>query len=73
MTCTAGWLRAEIKRRFNVGVTYVVYTRAHADHISGPQIFQNDGAIVVANERGWSPSSARRYRRPCRIASSTRT
>jgi glyoxylase-like metal-dependent hydrolase (beta-lactamase superfamily II) len=55
MTCTATWLRDEIKRRFNVGVSYVVYTHAHADHISGTQVFQNDGAIVVANQRAVEP------------------
>jgi glyoxylase-like metal-dependent hydrolase (beta-lactamase superfamily II) len=55
MTCTAGWLRDEIQRRFNVRVTYVVYTHAHADHISGAQILQNDGAVVVANQRALEP------------------
>jgi glyoxylase-like metal-dependent hydrolase (beta-lactamase superfamily II) len=55
MTCTSGWLRDEIKRRFNVPVAYVVFTHAHADHISGAQIFQNDGAIVVANQRAVEP------------------
>src|SRR5574337_453230 len=28
MTCTAGWLRDEIKKRFNVSVRYVIYTRS---------------------------------------------
>jgi glyoxylase-like metal-dependent hydrolase (beta-lactamase superfamily II) len=55
MTCTAAWLRDEIKRRFNVGVAYVVYTHAHTDHISGAQVFQKDGAIVVANQRAVEP------------------
>lgn len=55
MTCTAGWLKDEIKRRFDVSVKYVIYTHAHADHISGGQIFQNDGAVVVANERAIEP------------------
>jgi glyoxylase-like metal-dependent hydrolase (beta-lactamase superfamily II) len=54
-TCTAISLREEIKRRFNVSVAYVVYTHAHADHISGSQIFQKDGAIVVANQRAIEP------------------
>jgi glyoxylase-like metal-dependent hydrolase (beta-lactamase superfamily II) len=30
-------------------------THAHADHISGSQVFQQDGAIVVANERALEP------------------
>jgi glyoxylase-like metal-dependent hydrolase (beta-lactamase superfamily II) len=55
MTCTAGWLRDEIRRRFDVPVKYVVYTHAHADHISGAQVFQQDGAIVVANRRAVEP------------------
>lgn len=55
MTCTSGWLKDEIKRRFNVSVKYVVYTHGHADHISGGQVFQQDGAIVVANQRMLEP------------------
>lgn len=55
MTCTADWLRLEIKKRFKVPVKYVVYTHAHADHISGGQIFQKNGAIIVANERAVEP------------------
>lgn len=55
MTCTATWLRDEIRRRFDVAVKYVVYTHAHADHISGAQVFQRDGAIVVANQRAVEP------------------
>lgn len=54
-TCTAGWLRDEIRKRFNVPVKYVVYTHGHADHISGGQVFQKDGAIVVANQRAVEP------------------
>jgi glyoxylase-like metal-dependent hydrolase (beta-lactamase superfamily II) len=55
MTCTATWLRDEIKKRFNVPVRYVIYTHAHADHISGGQIFQKDGATIVANQRAIEP------------------
>jgi len=55
MTCTAGWLRDEIKKRFDVKVKYVVYTHGHTDHISGAQVFQKDGAIVVANQRAVEP------------------
>jgi glyoxylase-like metal-dependent hydrolase (beta-lactamase superfamily II) len=55
MTCTAGWLRDEIKKRFKVSVKYVVYTHGHADHVSGGQVFQKDGAIIVANERAIEP------------------
>jgi glyoxylase-like metal-dependent hydrolase (beta-lactamase superfamily II) len=55
MTCTAGWLRDEIHKRFRVSVKYVVYTHAHADHISGAQVLQEDGATVIANERAIEP------------------
>jgi glyoxylase-like metal-dependent hydrolase (beta-lactamase superfamily II) len=55
MTCTSTWLKDEIVRRFHVNVKYVVYTHAHADHISGGQVFQKDGALVVANRRAVEP------------------
>jgi glyoxylase-like metal-dependent hydrolase (beta-lactamase superfamily II) len=55
MTCTASWLQSEIKQRFQVPVRYVIYTHAHADHISGGQIFQKAGAIIVANQRALEP------------------
>ena len=55
MTCTATILRDEIKRRFGVPVKYVVFTHGHADHISGGQIFRDDGALVVANQRALEP------------------
>jgi glyoxylase-like metal-dependent hydrolase (beta-lactamase superfamily II) len=55
MTCTSGWLRDEIKKRFNVQVKYVIYTHAHADHISGSQVFKADGAVVVAHKNAVEP------------------
>lgn len=55
MSCTSGWLKDEIKKRFNVPVKYLVYTHAHADHVSGGQIFQQDGATVIANQRAVEP------------------
>ena len=55
MTCTATELRDEIRRRFNIPVKYVVFTHGHADHISGGQIFQEAGALVVANQRAIEP------------------
>lgn len=55
MTCTSTWLNDEIKNRFNVAVKYVVYTHAHADHISGGQIFKNAGATIIANQRAVEP------------------
>ena len=55
MTCTSGWLRDEIKKRFNVTVKYVIYTHAHADHISGSQIFKEEGSVVVAHKNAIEP------------------
>jgi Metallo-beta-lactamase superfamily len=72
MTCTAGWLRDEIRQRFNVAIKYVVYTHAHTDHISGAQVLQKDGAIVVANMRRLSRSLARSCPRPSPTVCSTR-
>jgi glyoxylase-like metal-dependent hydrolase (beta-lactamase superfamily II) len=44
----ARWLRAEITRRFNQPVRYLVYSHDHADHISGGEVF--DTAVVVAHD-----------------------
>lgn len=54
-SCAAEWLNAEIQRRFNVPVKYVVLTHAHADHIAGSEVFQKAGATVVANQRAIEP------------------
>jgi glyoxylase-like metal-dependent hydrolase (beta-lactamase superfamily II) len=55
LTCTAGWLRDEIKNRFGVGVRYVVQTHGHFDHLGGSQIFQEAGATVVAHRNALEP------------------
>ncbi len=55
LTCTAGWLRDEIRNRFGVPVRYVVLTHAHFDHIAGSQVFQQAGAIVVAHRNAVEP------------------
>jgi glyoxylase-like metal-dependent hydrolase (beta-lactamase superfamily II) len=54
-TDAARWLRDELKRRFNKPVKYVVYSHGHFDHIGGGQVFQKDGAIVIAHENGVEP------------------
>ena len=46
----ATWLKAELQRRFNLPIRYMVYSHDHADHISGGEIFA-DTAVVVAHER----------------------
>jgi glyoxylase-like metal-dependent hydrolase (beta-lactamase superfamily II) len=54
-TCTAAWFRDEIKNRFSVPVKYVIYSHVHADHTSGSQVFQEDGALVVAHRNALEP------------------
>jgi glyoxylase-like metal-dependent hydrolase (beta-lactamase superfamily II) len=46
----ATWLKAELQRRFNLPVRYLVYSHDHADHSSGGEVFA-DTATVVAHER----------------------
>ena len=45
----ARWLRAELTRRFNQPVKYLIYSHDHADHISGGEVFA-DTALVIAHE-----------------------
>ena len=54
-TDAAQWLRDELKRRFNKPVKYVIYSHGHFDHIGGGQVFQKDGAIVIAHENAVEP------------------
>lgn len=54
-TSGALWLRAELRRRFARPVRYVVYSHAHFDHIGGGQVFQEDGAVVVAHRNAVEP------------------
>lgn len=46
----AEWLKNEIKTRFDQPVKYVIYSHHHADHVSGGEVFADDGAIVIAHE-----------------------
>jgi len=45
----AAWLKAEIDKRFNKQVKYVVLSHDHADHSSGGEVF-DDTAVIVAHE-----------------------
>lgn len=45
----AKWLKAEIARRFNQPIRYLIYSHDHRDHIAGGEVFA-DTAIVVAHE-----------------------
>lgn len=55
MTCTAIWLKQEITTRLRIPVKYLIYTHAHFDHIAGGQIFQQDGAVVIAQRNALEP------------------
>ncbi|HEX9614293.1 MAG TPA: MBL fold metallo-hydrolase [Bacteroidota bacterium] len=54
-TSAALWLREELRRRFGQPVKYVIYSHAHFDHIGGGQVFQKDGAEVLAHENAVEP------------------
>jgi glyoxylase-like metal-dependent hydrolase (beta-lactamase superfamily II) len=45
----AQWLKAELQRRFNRPVKYLIYSHDHADHIAGGEVFA-DTATVVAHD-----------------------
>ncbi len=45
----ARWLKAEIAKRFNKPIKYLVYSHDHADHSSGGEVFA-DTATVIAHE-----------------------
>ena len=47
-TRTAVWLKAELKKRFDVPVKYLIYSHSHDDHSSGAAIY--DQATIVAQE-----------------------
>lgn len=46
----ARWLKAELAKRFNRPVKYLIYSHDHADHISGGEVFA-DTAVVVSQDR----------------------
>jgi len=48
-TEAAGWLKAELARRFKQPVKYVIYSHHHADHVSGGDVFA-DTAIFIGHE-----------------------
>lgn len=45
----AKWLEAELKKRFNQPVKYLIYSHDHRDHIAGGEVFA-DAAVVIAHE-----------------------
>jgi len=46
----AAWLEAEIKKRFDREIKYLVYSHDHRDHIAGGEVLA-DTAVVVAHEK----------------------
>ena len=47
----ATWLKAEIKKRFDKPIKYVVYSHDHRDHIAGGEVFAADGAVVISHRK----------------------
>ena len=47
----ARWLKAKIKAQFDKPIRYVILSHDHADHISGGEVFAEDGAIVIAHKK----------------------
>jgi glyoxylase-like metal-dependent hydrolase (beta-lactamase superfamily II) len=45
----ARWLKAELAKRFNKPIKYLIYSHDHVDHVAGGEVFANT-AIVVAHE-----------------------
>jgi glyoxylase-like metal-dependent hydrolase (beta-lactamase superfamily II) len=46
----SAWLKAELRRRFNQTVRYVIYSHDHDDRISGGEVFA-DSAVFIAHAR----------------------
>ena len=42
----AGWLKAEIAKRFTVPVKFVIYSHGHGDHASGGEVFADTATFV---------------------------
>ncbi len=45
---TASWIKAELDRRFDVPVKYVIYSHHHDDHAPGAELFED--AIIIAHK-----------------------
>ncbi|MGQ4809862.1 2,4-dinitroanisole O-demethylase subunit alpha [Candidatus Entotheonellaceae bacterium PAL068K] len=45
----AKWLKAELAKRFDVPIKYLIYSHDHRDHIAGGEVFA-DTAVVIAHE-----------------------
>jgi len=52
-TCSGGgqeWLKAELGRRYDLPVKYVILSHDHESHICGTQVY-SDTAVIVAHEK----------------------
>ena len=55
-TRTAVWLKAELKKRFDLPVKYLIYSHSHDDHSSGAAVY--DEATIVGHERSSGSSTS---------------
>jgi len=44
---TARWLKAELARRFNKSVKYLIYSHHHEDHASGGEVFADTATFIA--------------------------
>lgn len=44
------WLKAELKKRFDVPVRYVIYSHNHSDHIYGAKVFDDPQTTFIAHD-----------------------
>ena len=56
----AGWLEAEIRRRFGQEIRYLLYSHSDTDHVAGGQVYA-DTATVVAQENALPAIAAGDY------------
>ena len=47
----ARWLKAEIKKRFDKPIKYLILSHDHSDHSAGGEVFAQDGTIVISHTR----------------------
>jgi len=45
----AGWLKAEITKRFNKPIKYLIFSHDHRDHVAGGEAF-GDTVLIIAHE-----------------------
>lgn len=60
----AAWLKAEIARRFDRPIKYLIYSHDHIDHIAGGEVFTAAGAVVVAHENAKQAIIRRQWSMP---------